>query len=337
MAYFRRGQPRQPLIVFLPGGCHLARIAYGYGDVDRRHFIDHWFEELGCGFLGLGYPTDHPSVNGTRSDLTIADWAEYVADVVASKAREEQACDVLVLMWSMAGRSAFALNRACVARGVGAFFLSLAATPPLPGLIPVSDGGEPLGETGFWTFQGNKFMEGFIVAISKQSERAGRQIVGIEDYKSHYLCNTPIMLRGTAQRFRGGRSIWSGDEAAADMLAGETQAAPLTGTIVPTDPSDLAHALGDAASWGHVNTQWLIRRSAVEERPSPKKWAALRDMTARRWHSLTTHVDGGHFFFVGEPGARKTANASLRLLDEMKNIQRDIDALLTAHPAARVE
>ncbi|WP_133254744.1 hypothetical protein [Mesorhizobium delmotii] len=337
LAYHRAGQQGRPLIVFLPGGCHLARIAYGQGRGDRRDFLDHWFEELGCGLLGLSYPTDHPSVSSTRSDLTIAEWAAYVAEVVADKARNDKASDVLIQMWSMAGRSVFALNRACLAQGIEVHFISLAATPPLPGLIPLSDGGEPLGKTGFWTFQGNKFMRGFDEAIADQSTRAGRQTIGIDAYHEHFLCNTPIMLRGTAQRFCAGRMHWSEDEAAADTLNGDLDAAPLTATIVPTASSDMAHVLGDSSSWGHLNTQWLVRRAAAEKPLSTDVWSGLREIAARGWQRLTIHSEGGHFFFLGESGAREVAHASLHLLHEMKSTLREVDTLLAAPSPAQAD
>ena len=45
LAYFRAGRSDRPLAVFLPGGGHLARVAYGHEGADRRSFIDAWLAE----------------------------------------------------------------------------------------------------------------------------------------------------------------------------------------------------------------------------------------------------------------------------------------------------
>jgi hypothetical protein len=50
--------------VFLPGGGHLARVAYGHPGRRPDDFLDQWLAWRGHSLLALSYPTDHP-VTGT--------------------------------------------------------------------------------------------------------------------------------------------------------------------------------------------------------------------------------------------------------------------------------
>lgn len=53
LIYLREGTPDSPLIVFLPGGAHLGRIAYGDPLSQRSNFLDYWLEQAGMGMLAI--------------------------------------------------------------------------------------------------------------------------------------------------------------------------------------------------------------------------------------------------------------------------------------------
>lgn len=344
MSYFRAGSPDRPLVVFLPGGGHLARIAYGHPAAEPRDFLDFWLERKGCGLLGLSYPTDHAAIRSARSDLTIREWAGWVASSIAKALDAAPASHVIVAMWSMAGRSVRAVNKAIIDNGpVRSFFISLAATPPLPGLIPLMEGGEPLTEDGWWALMPRAghskhiFVEGFEAALADQSDIARRDILSVADYHANYLCNTPIMLRGTAQRIIDGRVMWSEEEAIDDMGATQFGTFPLTAAIVPTHFSDAMHVLGDRTAWTHFNIQRLIHDvSGRSDFGSQKQqWRDIRALADRLHGQLSADIAGGHFFFLGETGARETVRLILSLSVALQNVMAEIAAILEARDHVR--
>lgn len=342
LRYLRPGDPARPLVVFLPGGAHLARIAYGDPASRRDDFLDHWLDRHGMGLLGLSYPSDHPAIGAAPADLTISAWADWVGSVVSDVLRGTPARPVVVAMWSMAGRSVAAVNAALARRGVdAACFLSLAATPPLPGLVPVDPGGEALTPQGLWARTAaaapdglrDRLIQKFLAGLADQGRGNGRPILGEEVYLHHYLCNTPIMLRGTVQRHSALGPGWDPGEAQDDMAATRFAEFPLTVMIVPTDRADEGHALGDRTAWHFFNTQ-RIRAEAAPLDLDAGQWASLRTLVETLPSRLCREVRGGHFFFVGAQGAEATAAHIASLVDEAQGLRSDITAILSPHRIA---
>lgn len=336
LRYLRRGHDDQPLVIFLPGGAHLARIAYGDPTSSRRDFLDYWLEERGIGLAALSPPTDHPAIDAAMPTLTIDAWAQWLATVVAEILRDTPNRSVVVAMWSMAGRSAAAVNAKLEKQGISAIcFISLAATPPLPGLIPMKDGGEALTPGGLWARTvasapdgiRDGFTQGFLLSLADQAQRNRRQILDEEVYLRDYLCNTPIMLRGSAQRYTNNGMIWDREAAEADVAATQFACFPLTGMIVPTDRSDEGHALGDQAGWSFFNAQ-KIRAIAAASEMEPEQWEKLRALSRELPQRLYREVTGGHFFFVGESGAKATVEQMTHLIDESRRLHSEIKSIL---------
>ncbi|MGY2803931.1 hypothetical protein [Bradyrhizobium sp. USDA 4506] len=326
LRYFRPGNTSCPLVIFLPGGVHLARISYGDPCSDRADFLDYWLEQKGLGLLALSYPTDHPCIDAIVPDLTIARWADWIASVASDVLRETPDRPVAVAMWSMAGRSVAAVNTALKGHGIDAVcFLSLAASPPIAGLNLVQPGGDPLTPDGLWT--GGVYIDGFLPSLSYQNQINGHRILDERLYLEQYLCNTPVMLRGTPQRFSGAGSFWNLEDAHDDMRASSFSEFPLTATISPTDRSDDGHALGDPVNWTFFNIQ-KIRAQARALDFDAERWSRLRALTRTLPSRLSRDVDGGHFFFVGARGAAETAHHITELYSEVRNLRAEIRELL---------
>ncbi len=135
LAYYRAGEPARPLLVFLTGGGILARIAYGHPGTDHRDFLDHWLAQHGWGLLAPSYPSDHPATGPAVPDLGIAEWVQVIARATAQCTQAYPDRPIVVAAWSMGGKLAFALTRALRELGLTqACLISLAATPPFPGL-----------------------------------------------------------------------------------------------------------------------------------------------------------------------------------------------------------
>ncbi|MGL3210532.1 hypothetical protein [Bradyrhizobium sp. BR 1433] len=326
LRYFRGGNSNCPLVIFLPGGVHLARISYGDPCSDRADFLDYWLEQKGLGLLALSYPTDHPCIGEIVPDLTIARWADWIASVASDVLRETLDRPVVVAMWSMAGRSVAAVNRALEARSIDAVcFLSLAASPPIAGLNYVKPGGDALTPDGLW--KGGVYVDGFLPSLSYQNRINGHRILDEVRYLEQYLCNTPVMLRGTPQRFSGGGSFWNLEDAHDDMRASSFSEFPLTATISPTDISDDGHALGDRINWNFFNIQ-KIRSQARAPDLDAGRWSRLCALTRTLPSRLSRDVVGGHFFFAGARGAEETAHHITELYAEMRNLRAEIRQLL---------
>ncbi|TKV74037.1 hypothetical protein FDV58_34095 [Bradyrhizobium elkanii] len=326
LRYFRRGNSDCPLVIFLPGGVHLARICYGDPFSNRADFLDYWLEQKGMGILALSYPTDHPSIGAIVPELTIAGWANWIASVTSDVIRETPHRPVVVVMWSMAGRSVAAVNKALQAHGIdAACFLSLAASPPLAGLNFVKPGGDPLTPNGLWT--GGVYVDGFLPSLAYQNQINEHTILDEGSYVKHYRCNTPVMLRGTPQRFSARGSFWNFEQAHDDMRASSFCDFPLTATISPTDRSDDGHALGDRVNWNFFNIQ-MIRAHARAIDFDAERWSGLRALTQTLPSRLSRDVVGGHFFFVGARGAEETAHHIAELYSDIRDLRAEIKELL---------
>ncbi|MCC8965369.1 hypothetical protein H8A95_24390 [Bradyrhizobium sp. Pear76] len=341
LRYLRRGQDDQPLVVFLPGAAHLARIAYGDPTSSRMDFLDHWLETRGIGLAALSYPSDHPAIDAPMPTLTIDAWARWIATVVAEVLQNTPNRCVVVVMWSMAGRSAAAVNGTLKKHGINAIcFISLAATPPLSGLIPTTPGGEALTPDGLWARTvasapdgiQDRLTQGFLSSLADQRQRDGHRSLDEEVYLRDYLCNTPIMLRGSPQRYNELGVIWDREAAEVDMAATQFSQFPLTAMIVPTDRSDEGHALGDQAAWSFINAQ-MIRTIAAEL--GTEQWEKLRALVRELPQRLYREVPGGHFFFVGRSGAEATADRITRLIIEARQLHSEIDLILEGSRGAK--
>jgi hypothetical protein len=79
--YFKAGAPDKPLMIFVPGGFHLARVAYGYPGGNERDFLAFWLGKRGYSFLGASYPTGNKVYSEVYPEFSIRDWGQQVATV----------------------------------------------------------------------------------------------------------------------------------------------------------------------------------------------------------------------------------------------------------------
>ena len=83
---------------------------------------------------------------------------------------------------------------------------------------------------------------------------------------------------------------------------------------------DSRHALTDRAVWGFVMikslSEALIGRVKNAAGMAPESWARARDLIVNAPDRLTVTLAGNHLFFVGEAGARRTAETLTSLRAE---------------------
>ncbi|MDE5445199.1 alpha/beta fold hydrolase [Bradyrhizobium sp. CSA207] len=328
-----------PLVVFVPGGGHLGRISYGYPEAKQSDFLAHWLEALGYGMLAVSYPRDEGSHQSNSGDLTVREWGELTA-IATNRAIETHALtrNVIACAWSMGGRVARSLNMALSAKSLQLeAFISLAATPPIPGLAPLDLTTVNVRYTGYIDFCAPKsgartYADVWEEDLRFQDAQEGRMIIPASVYREEFLAETPVSIRGESDRFADGRLYKSLAHAASDMGTFNFPEWPIVGAIIPSSPRDAVHVLADKARWTFFNTQKLL---ADWQTPSvdfsalhPKEWQRLCEIVLSVGNRLTEHVPGNHFFFVGESGARQTAQSIFRLVQASSRLKKEISEVL---------
>ncbi|WP_156436174.1 hypothetical protein [Bradyrhizobium pachyrhizi] len=326
----RQGRKECALVLFLTGGGHLGRISYGYPGGDPRDFLAHWLNLTGYNLVVPSPPIEHPLFKSQVAGLDIVTWSDVLIDLVEAKlqAWELKPC-VLVVGWSMAGRFISRLAATASTRGIKIeAFVSLAATPPLPGLSPVNLEETPLSRQGFRSFVGPSDSDVltpvnrcWLASLSEQDRIEGKSIIPPEVYLQQFVGNSPLNLHGEALRWRNGRMQHCLSDAANDVLAMEFQGAPLCAAIIPTASSDRHHLLTDQANWSFFNANVIAARAASFTPEALDKVRLLGLSLPRR---LSREAIGGHFFFVGAKGARAAAQAILALHAETVAVESEL-------------
>jgi hypothetical protein len=345
LAYCRTASEDLPAIVFLPGAGFLARVAYGHPGAEKRDFIDHWLGKRGHPLLALSYPSDHPIFERVYPRMTSREWGESAAAATEAVLRDSglgTGRPIVLLAWSMAGRAVGTYAAAATRRGLRLEgCVSLAASAPIPGMIPGPPEGEPLAASGLWEVgapppRGRDRVKIWLQELAAIAEANGRDVISEADCRSYYWVNTPIQLRGEAQRLAAdGTSVSDLAAALADLGTLEFGAFPITAAILPTHPIDARHALTDAATWAFFNAQKIVQTWLVGTGIDPlmlpePAWQALRRLMLDLPKRLSREIAGGHFFFLGEMGARATVEHMADLAAAVAAVRGELSAIAAA-------
>lgn len=349
----------KPLIVFIPGGAHLARIAYGVPPFQASDFLAYHLSALGYSFLGISYPIESTDTEGDplRDEeqdtsilmppaypaFSIADWGRQTAEITARVVSEKSLQgEVALVVWSMGGRMVVPYMKHATALGLR--INSLFALAASPGLL---DSNPPMknaqcSEKGYAKC-GDKFEKWFLDQIRRQQEQfeGGREVLSYKAWREDYFGHTPVSLMGWKLR-----SVWSEETGYAftedvwrgTIDSGATDFASLPNwiaTLYPSSMMDPKHALLDQANWGYLMTHKLTSR--VTE--TMAKAATLGGEEDNWWqrvmgfvHSvparLSCQMPGNHFFFLGHTGARRTAMEIDRLLNVTNGLETELQRML---------
>lgn len=358
----------KPLVIFIPGMALLGRVAYGgHSGYDERDFLVYWLNELGYNVLAISYPLemqggqsddDDDDDNGLRGKmaqcphLTPRDWGEQTV-LTALKVMEQQGLAdntrVTIAAWSMAGKILKPVVTSSQRHGLNVtLFLSLAATPA--GIKGLNFSPPRVRETrGGFTAGSETGIQSFIRQIQSQCVRQeGRNVVDERTLRREYLGNTPVSLTNAGVVYRDGSTTTSGTRfrpvTATDLETTEPNGYddmvhyPYIAAIRPTSPADLRHALTDSAAWGLILTTKLTvdvtRAIGGNARRWPagdedEVWHAVQKLVLSAPTRLTSEVvHGNHMFFLGERGARATAQSMDRLIREAGTLGREMEAVL---------
>ncbi|MFE5700341.1 thioesterase domain-containing protein [Rhodococcus koreensis] len=316
-------------ILFLPGGGHLARVAYGHPGTRQQDFLDHQLEARDLGLLAISYPNSHQVFTKAYPMMTLSQWAEGVAEIATDLV---DGGPLLIAGWSMGGKGVLRLNRALEERGATVTgFVALSARPPWPGLSPRSPGGELLHEDGLWDY--SRYNAIAISGLEEVNRLAGYQVISPDEHRLYYRGAGPLMLRGEVDRIGPDGRFTSLDAALNDSEGFAFDQAPLCATISPTYPTDADHALAGAATWSAIGLMGLIRNHLAGidlNRLPPDTWSRLRALAADWTQTMNRTVEGGHYFFIGETGAAVTADALADLYDQLAAVGAELHAIKVA-------
>ena len=334
LVYLREGDPGRPLLVFLSGGYHLGRIAYGHPDARPSDFLDYWLNASGLGLLAISQPTDHP-ITGPASPLSCpAAWSKAAAQIVLGTLGSNPAIPPIIACWSSGGLIAARLALDLAELGISiANLISLAATPALPNIAPQDPSIVALTPSGFVDLTRRRVqgppsaLFGFEKQLLAQSELNGRHVITIDQYRRHYVANAPPQFVGDL--YTDGSQIFADGWRMGRELNGlDYSAYPLAGIIVPTSASDARHALSDIATWTFLNVQSVLARYRYRDDAWSQYLEIVQSVSAR----LARRVEGNHFFFVGEKGARASSEAITELTSEIAKIDLRLRSLADGAP-----
>lgn len=323
---FMKGNPREALVVFIPGAGHTARIAYG-GHTNSRNedFLAHWLVKQGYNFLGVSYPihTLNSIYNQTYPDFTVRAWGKQVAEIAKSIIDENNLSNrIIFIVWSNGGRITQSFNETATILGLDVdFCAAFSSTPPVmfitrPHSKAVSH--IEMDENGYED-RSRSFASWYNDIIFNASLNQGREIINKDIYLNEYVGNMPINIQGNGLRYKNGAFVPDQGEFLEDGKYYDYGNFPLVATIVTDNAIDGRHALTDRALWGACNANkvysYLARNKIDLTKLPEERWCELLDLIESLPHFLSARTSGNHFFFVGESGARQSAE-NLKILEE---------------------
>lgn len=330
LEYIVAGRKDLPLVVFVPGVGHLARIAYGVHEGARSEdFLAHWLTQAGYSFLGLSYPLETKAAifEDHCPEFDTWTWGEQIAEAAAHHIERHGLPRRFVLLaWSMGGRSLYPAHVRSRELGLELQAVALAATPGLWGLIggpqplPMSPNGYldiPQSLRTFWHAQ------------------IGEAIPAAE-YHANYVGNGPVALAGRGEVFREGGFVMEPLAQAQQSGAFAVDEFPLVVAIANSDLIDARHALADAANWALLNANALVAWQR-KRRLSPGSWSRLLELSGSLPARLALRVPGNHFCFVGASAARTTALEVVEALQRLAAVESALASIADDLPQSRAQ
>jgi hypothetical protein len=272
----------------------------------------------------------NPVIEDVFPQFSVRDWGAQTAELVDRYVTANGLPrSVVILGWSMAGRVAEPLGTALRERNIRVdLFVAMAATPPLPNLLPGLSALRPAA-TGLARIEGG-YLDWLLSLLADQNRRAGRVVIAPERFVAEFTGDFPIRLAASAMRYEDGKFVpnFAGD--AEDTGASNYEGFPPLAVMTHGSPLDPHHALVDRAAWGFYIVQTLAIRhlfSRVRDFDAlrPAEWQRLMSALHGAPERLTVVLPGNHLFFVGEEGARATVAALTELLSRSQAISTELE------------
>ncbi|KAH8810872.1 thioesterase domain protein [Xylogone sp. PMI_703] len=335
------------LLVFVPGAAHNARIAYGCHDgAVPEDFLASALNSKGYPFLALSYPVESlldeaVLMPATCPSYRICDWGRQAAVTTKQVINEHKLSGRVVLLgWSMGGKVIEPFTTVATELGITVeLFIALSATPGIYGIrgkVPSIE----RTKAGYATYKG--LIDRMVLSLHEQQDRASgphRTIIPDDIYLRDYLGHTPIGLAAWGARYNHESPhldafIEDEWEMIADSRADNFGGLPFMTAIYGTAPSDIRHVIVDKVTWGFMLTyklladieRWKVEVGAVDIHD--ENWRRMIDLIHSAPAKLSHSVNGNHLFFVGEQGAKATADTIEMQITNAKEFEAKFTSLL---------
>lgn len=328
---FSIGDSHKPLIIFVPGDSHLARISYGYPNGKPQDFLNYWLNKKGYSFLGLSYPTDNPVFSKTYPAFSIKDWGNQIADVAQKIIQANNLSPhIIILGWSMGGSIEEAVNVAAKKHHLTVdAFIGLSAVPPLPYLMQPGpfDTGKMLPNK---LANRKPLFAWFIKSLQEQNRYNQHEIIPLSIYLHQFLGNIPTSISAEGYHYQNGKFIYNIERTIQDSGVYNFAETPFIGLIQDVSPSAPKITLIDPASWNFIRAEMIYKTYLTNKqltKLSKQNWNKLKTIINNLPHNLTLTIEGNHFFFVGEKGAKATAEKIVILISRINQTKNQLTQL----------
>lgn len=301
----------KPLIIFIPGAAHLARISYGFPEGKEDDFLSYWLYKKGYPFLAVSYPTDNPVYTKSYPEFNIKEWGDQVATLAKQIITQNHLSKhVVVLGWSMGGNIEESIQESFEKQHVTLdSFIGLSAVSPL------SYVGQKIKNNSEQKILPNKLLDEsnyfgfFIQLLDEQNQYNNHEIIPAKIYTEQFLGNIPVALQGQGYYLEKNKFEFNLQKYLDDSGAMKFEHTPWIGLINDDALSLPKLTLIDPASWDFLRSEMLYHQyiSYMNIDSDPSKFAVVKRILSQIPQHFSETVHGNHFFFVGKKGARDTA------------------------------
>ena len=340
LVYFSKGAPSKPLVIFVPGDSHLARIAYGYPGGKKQDFLSYWLNKKGYSFLGISYPLENPVYSKVYPHFSITDWGEQIAEIARKIIDENKLSNKIILLgWSMGGSTEQTVSAAAKKQGLNVeLFIGLAAVPPLPYVMQS-------GPYETKTMRSNHLVDRtvlypmFTQMLDEQNRYNNHVIIPESVYLSQFVGHIPVAIAAEGYIHQNGQLIKNVQQTLNDGGVFNFATTPWIGLIEDDAPATAKISLIDPSAWDFLRSEMIYNRYL--------KGNDLNKLTAEQWSKLAHLIDetpdylklsvhGNHFFFVGEKGASASANQIEELESRVKSINEQLQKIVPEHFVTKI-
>lgn len=326
---FIKGESNKPLIIFIPGAAHLARISYGFPLGKEDDFLSYWLHKKGYSFLGISYPTDNHVYTKLYPAFTIRDWGNQVATLAKKIITQNHLSNhVVIVAWSMGGNLETAVSEALNKSHINMdAFIGLSAVTPLSYLGQSIKG-----------YKGNKMLPNelldasvyfpfFFKFIEEQNTYNGHTIIPKEIYQKEFLGNFPVAIEAQGYQFMKGKFVYDVKKTLEDSSVLDFAHTPWIGLITDDSFSIPRIVLIDTSAWKFIRREMLFTQYITQiSIKNLDTFNAIKKLLTQIDETFSEKVHGNHFFFVGKKGARDTAQKIELIMQRILNTKQILDS-----------
>lgn len=326
---FIQGDVDKPLIIFIPGAAHLARISYGFPGGKEDDFLSYWLHQKGYSFLGVSYPTDNRCYTKIYPSFNVRDWGNQVATLAQIIIEKNHLSNhVVVLGWSMGGNIEESVAEAFEKLHINVdSFIGLSAVTPLSYLGQTIKGSKGNNMLPNQLLNEQPFFNIFAQLVEQQSKYNGHDIIPKNVYLNEFLGNIPVALQGQGYRLADNKFEFDMQYSLDDSGVFRFDHTPWIGLISDDSSMMPKITLIDPSAWNYIRSEMLYAQyiSSNNMNANPDGYAATKQVLVTLPQYLSETVHGNHFFFVGKKGARETAQKIELIMQHINATKQKLD------------